>query len=60
MRETERDRGPDRDMSNILILMKHMCRGNLIFPLECQQPSLVMEHNVVMSSLGNLPDFHAS
>lgn len=44
-------------MSNILIRVEHMFRGNLIFPLECQQQSLVMEPNVVMSSLGKLPDF---
>lgn len=47
----------DRDMSNILICMEKMSGGNLIFPLECRQPSLVTEHNVVMSSLGKLPDF---
>lgn len=44
-------------MSKNLLRMEHMSRGNLIFPLECEQPSLVMEHNVVMSSLGRLADF---
>lgn len=32
-------------------------RRKLIFPLECQQSSLVTEDNSVMSSLGKLLDF---
>lgn len=49
-RRGERDR--HQAVSHVLMSMEIRSRRKLIFPLECQQSSLVTEDNSVMSSLG--------